>query len=241
MLMRHWIVRCNRRVKNPYPLWWRSSRFARRRDEYARRHRQRNKPPPKNFTARFFAINLEYHLPTVSPQQMPSGQHETVDTLMRRFVTQQRKIFTRTERCRLAPFLPRAIERAFHRRRRKQQVLPVYFGAFAYMRTNIAPSHLRARRKEPVRHAHVGCKRISKQSILKSVYVKRHNPHSPCLHTVTIRLTWCHPTDVQSSRATANYCCTPLHIVLRVVGRYVRLSPCFPGSPPDAHSRPPLQ
>ena len=74
VLMRHWIVRCNRRVKDAYPFWRRPARFARRRDEDARRHRQRNKPPPKNFTARFFAINLEYHLPTISPQQIPSGQ-----------------------------------------------------------------------------------------------------------------------------------------------------------------------
>ena len=217
MLMRNWIVRCNRRVKNPYPLWWRSSRFARCRDQDARRYRQRNKPPPKNLTARFTAINLEHHLPTVSPQEIPSGRHEAVHTFLRRRVTQHRKMPRRAEICRLVPFLPSANEWAFHRRRRKQQILPVCFGTLAHMRIYLPPCHLRTQRKEPLRHAQVRGNRICIQPILKSVYVDRHNPHSPRPNALRTRLTVHRPPDVQSSRTTGNSRCAPLRAVPQVV------------------------
>ena len=88
VLMRHWIVRRNRRVKETYPFWRRPPRYARRPDENAGRQSQRYKPPPKNLTARFLPIDFEYHLPTVSPQQMPSGRHKTTYASKRGIITQ---------------------------------------------------------------------------------------------------------------------------------------------------------
>ena len=88
MLMRHWMVRCNRWVKDTYPFRWHPPRYVRRRDEDGGRQSQRYKPPPKNLTARLLPIDLEYHLPTVSPQQMPSGRHKTTYASKRGIITQ---------------------------------------------------------------------------------------------------------------------------------------------------------
>ena len=231
MLMHNWNVRCNRRVKNPYPLWWRSSRFAPRRDEDARRHRQRNKPPPKNLTTRFFAINLEYHLLTVSHQQMPSGQHETVDTLMRHLVTQQREMHTRAERCRLAPFPPGAIQWPFHRRSRQQQILPVYLGAFAHMRIYIAPCDLGTRRKKPLGHPQVGSKRICKQPILKSICVSSHNSCSSPVFSYSFSMI-VHQRD--TSPCTSMCCLSSCLTIRSTRSVFSAFSARRPSSSPDA-------
>ena len=174
MLMRHRMVGRERSVKNAHPFGRNAPRCGRGCEEDIGRQRQGDKAPPKDFSTRFLAIDPQDHLPAVGLQQTPRGPHQTGHTSPRPVLTPSWP----------TPFLSGTVEWTLHRRWPQTQILPVYLGALANVRLNVAPDHSRPRFNEPCGHAKVRRNCVRVQPIAQRGRVNHHNSSSLCLRPV---------------------------------------------------------